>query len=247
MRKRLMTVAAVGCSIAACTGVLASMAQATTPGTGQGLVQSRARAVQAASTAGRRGVLRILAGIPQSNESLGRSTARVVVQLYGDLGCSVCRDFVLSRAFARLISQDVRTGKVRIVYRSFCTATCNAGPGRRVFVSQQVAAYAAGAQRRFWQYAMLFLQHQGSEGTDYATEAFLDRLAREDPGLEFARWLSERTNPALARELKAEDRAANRQNIQATPTLIFTGPRGVMRVVGIPSFKQLDGALTRVS
>jgi hypothetical protein len=38
MRKRLMTVAAVGCSIAACTGVLASIAQATGPGTGHGLV-----------------------------------------------------------------------------------------------------------------------------------------------------------------------------------------------------------------
>jgi protein-disulfide isomerase len=192
-------------------------------------------------------VLQILTGIPQSNESLGRSTARVVVTLYGDLECPLCAQFVLSHAFARLISNDVRAGKARIVYRSFCTATCNAGPSRRVFVSQEVAAYAAGAQRRFWQYAMLFLQQQGREGTNYATEAFLDRLAREDPGLEFARWLSERTNPALARELKDEGRAANRQNIQATPTLIFTGPRGVMRLVGVPSFRQLYGALTRVS
>jgi hypothetical protein len=33
-----MRVAAVGCSVAACTGAIASIAQATGPGTGQGLV-----------------------------------------------------------------------------------------------------------------------------------------------------------------------------------------------------------------
>jgi hypothetical protein len=41
MRKQLMTVVAVGGSIAACTGVFASVAQATGPGTGNGLVPAQ--------------------------------------------------------------------------------------------------------------------------------------------------------------------------------------------------------------
>jgi protein-disulfide isomerase len=190
----------------------------------------------------------MLSGIPQSGERLGRSTAPVVVTLYGDLECPICRKLVLSRAFARLITSDVRTGKASIVYRSFCTSTCDLSGGRRVFVSQQAAAYAAGVQRRFWQYALLFLQRQGVEDTHYVTTTFLDRLAHDVPGLAFARWQTARENPALARKVRNDDRAAGRHHIEATPTLIFTGPAGVKRVQSpVPTFKQLSAALAAVS
>jgi protein-disulfide isomerase len=190
----------------------------------------------------------MVAGIPQSNESLGRSTARVVVKLYGDLECPICRDFVLSHAFARLISHDVRTGRARIVYYSLCTATCNGPAGRRGFISQQVAAYAAGAQHRFWQYAIRFLEQQGPEATNYVTEAFLDRLAHEVSGLEFTRWLRDRSNVALASEVRDQDRTANRQNIQLTPSLTVVGPHGTERLTnGVPTFKQIQAAFTAVS
>ena len=205
-------------------------------------------ATQAALVSSRPSVLRILRGIPQVDERLGRPTARVVVTLYGDLECPICRDFVLSRAFTRLISTDVRTGKARIEYWSLCTATCNGPGGRRVFVLQQVAGYAAGAQRRFWQYALLFLEQQGAEDTNYVTEAFLTRVAHEVPGLHLARWVAERANPALAQKVRTEDQTANRQDIGLTPTLIFTGPKGVRKLQsGLPSFKQINAALTSVS
>jgi protein-disulfide isomerase len=212
-----------------------------------GSPHQHSRAAQAAPASGQHRVLQTLKGIPQFDERLGRSTTRVVVTLYGDLECPACRDFVFSRAFAKLISTDVRTGKARILYRSLCTATCN-GPGPGAFVSEQVAAYAAGAQRHFWQYAMLFLQQQGVEGTNYATGAFLDRLAHDVPGLEFARWLADRKNPVLAMKVRTEDQTATRQNIDNTPTLIFTGPNGMRQLRnGVPSFKQINAALTAVS
>ncbi len=40
---------------------------------------------------------------------------------------------------------DVATGKVKVDYRSFCTATCNNHP-QSVFNQQQVAAYAAASR-----------------------------------------------------------------------------------------------------
>lgn len=201
---------------------------------------------RSASTPSRRDPLRILAGIPQREERLGRSTAPVAIHLYGDLECPICADFMLSRTFARLISRDVRPGKVRIVYRSQCTATCS-GPGRRVFLAQQAAAYAAGAQRRFWQYAVLFLKHQGPEETHYATREFLTRIAHEVPGLRFERWRQKSKQPELRREVRREGKAANRNAIDATPTLIFTGPNGVRRVTGAASFKQITTALHQVN
>jgi protein-disulfide isomerase len=116
-----------------------------------------------------------------------------------------------------------------------------------VFVRQQAAAYAAGAQRRFWQYALLFLEKQGPAGTDYANGAFLDRLAREVPGLEFARWLRERKDRRLVRQVKHENEAALHKGLGSTPTLIVTGPRGMRRLEGVASFKRITAALSAVS
>lgn len=230
------------CSLLAvmlCSGWLGPASAATVSG-------YRRSAAGAASAPTNHRPLPRLNGIPQSQESLGSLTAPVVIALYGDLECSLCRDFVLSPAFARLIARDVRVGKARIVYRSLCTATC-AGPGRRVFISQQVAAYAAGAQRRFWQYAVRFLEQQGEELTHYVTAAFLDRIAHEVRGLDYGRWLSERRGLKLPEQVRAEDTAANRQNIGATPTLVVRGPRGKRRLsVGVPSFRQIAAALAAV-
>ena len=50
----------------------------------------------------------------------------MTVTEYGDLECPVCRDFALG-AENQLISNDVRSGKVKLVYKSLETATGN-GP-----------------------------------------------------------------------------------------------------------------------
>ena len=211
-----------------------------------GSPSQQTRAGRSASIPSRRGGLGILAGIPQAAERLGRSTAPVTIRLYGDLECPICADFMRSSAFARLISRDVRPGRVRIDYRSLCTATCN-GPGRPVFVAQQTAAYAAGAQRRFWQYAVLFVKHQGPEGTHYATRAFLTRIAHEVPGLGFDRWRAASNQSELRREVQHQGNVASRKGIDATPTLIISGPSGVRRLVGDVSFKQITAALHAVN
>src|SRR5579875_1472418 len=94
----------------------------------------------------------LLSGIPQSGTTLGNPDAKVTMVYYGDLECPICRDFTLFGGFSQLVQNDVRQGKVKVVYKSFCTATCN-GPGQAVFNKQQVAAYAAGEQDLFWDYA----------------------------------------------------------------------------------------------
>jgi hypothetical protein len=79
------------------------------------------------------------------------------VVFFGDLECPICRDFTLM-SLPPLVARNVRAGKVQIVYRSFCTSTCNVvggAPGQRLFDLQQVAAYAAGKQHLFWDYALL--------------------------------------------------------------------------------------------
>jgi len=189
----------------------------------------------------------LLAGIPQNGTELGSSSAPVTMTYFGDLECPICRDFSLTGGLTPLISNEVRRGKVKIVYRSFCTATCN-GPGQQVFNDQQVAAYAAGEQQRFWNYTELFYHEQGAENSGYVTEDFLKRLAAQVSGLDVPKWQTDRGNPALLSQVQADGAAAQAAGLTGTPTLIMKGPKGEVPLqAAVPSYGQLQQAINQVS
>ncbi len=119
----------------------------------------------------------LLAGIPQSGARLGNPNAPVTMTYFGDYECPVCQAFTLEGGFPQLVQNDVRSGKVQVLYKSFCTATCN-GPGQSVFNTQQVAGLAAGEQNKFWQYTELFYHEQGQEDTGYVNETLPHRPRR---------------------------------------------------------------------
>ena len=122
-------------------------------------------------------VQQLLAGIPQSGATLGNPRAPVTMTYYSDLQCPVCAEFTLSSGFPELMANDVRAGKVKIVYRPFDTATRDP----QTFQAQQVAALAAGKQNHFWDYVELFYRQQGTEGTDYVTEQLPQRTGTAGP------------------------------------------------------------------
>jgi protein-disulfide isomerase len=189
-------------------------------------------------------VARLLDGIPQSGARLGRPNAPVRMLLYSDLQCPVCSTFAQSDGFARVVARQVRAGKLQIVYRNLQTATHDP----HTFLTQQVAALAAGLQNRFWDYAELFYRQQGSENGGYVTAAYLLGLARQVPGLDLTRWRADRTDPALAGQVSADSGAAHAAGVSVTPTLIFQGPRGAVRLPeAIPTYAQLEQALQAVA
>ena len=169
-------------------------------------------------------VTRLLAGIPQSGNRLGSGSAKVTVTEFGDLECPVCASFATSSEDT-LIKNEVRSGKVNLVYRSFCTATCN-GPNRDQFTAQQAAALAAGKQGYGWQYIELFYREQGQEGTAYVTNNFLNSLAKQIPGLNYNKWLSDRSSPALAAQVTGDQQQAQAKGFTGTPTIVVAGSKG---------------------
>lgn len=188
----------------------------------------------------------LLNGIPQSGVTLGSPKAKVTVTEYGDLECPVCRDFALN-AENQLISNDVRSGRVKLVYRSLETATGN-GPDASQWAPQQIAAYAAGQQNKGWYYIELFYHLQGSEGTDYVNASYLQRLATLTPGLNVAQWSTARQNPALAAQLQADAQAAQARGFSSTPTLTIEGPKGAAQpIVGPPDYGTLQAAIKSVA
>ncbi len=187
-------------------------------------------------------VSQLLTGIPQNGAILGKPTAPVTVDYYGDLECPVCKDFTLNGGWQQLVQNDVRQGRVKVVYRAFQTAT----PDPNTFTTQQVAALAAGKQARFWNYMELFYHEQGAEGSGYVTQSYLDGIARQIPGLNFAQWQAARNDSALAAQVEADKAAGNTAGVTGTPTLIAKGPKGTVPVgaaTGVPSYGEIEKAV----
>ncbi|MBO0767705.1 MAG: thioredoxin domain-containing protein [Solirubrobacterales bacterium] len=194
-----------------------------------------------------------LKGIPQHGTTLGNPKAKVTLQYFGDLQCPVCQAFTLGNdggGLPQLISGPVKQGKVKLTYRSFCTAT-GCPQNQSTFNSQQVAAEAAGKQNLFWDYAELFYHEQGKEDSGYVTPTFLTGIAKQIPSLKLSQWNKDRKDTKLAAQVSADNSAATADKIQGTPSLIASGPGGkvtqVPAATGIPSYSELTGAIQNVS
>jgi protein-disulfide isomerase len=187
----------------------------------------------------------LLNGIPQSGVRLGSPNAKVVVTEYADLQCPVCRDFATG-AENQLISSDVRSGKVQLIYKSLSTATGN-GPNPNIFPVQQSAAYAAGNQNKAWQYIELFYLEQGQEGTDYVNSSYLDNLAHQVTGLDLAKWSSDRNSPSLTAQVTQDEQAAQTKGFNSTPTIVVQGVKGeAAPIVGNTDYATLESRVKSV-
>jgi protein-disulfide isomerase len=177
----------------------------------------------------------LLKGIPQSGNVLGNPKAKVTMTEYGDLECPICKEFALG-AETQLIKNQVKSGKVKLVYKSFETATGDLSDASTIFPLQQSAAYAAGAQNHAWNYILLFYHEQGTEDTPYVNTSFLTSIAKQIPGLNVSTWKVQRNNPKYASEVVKDAAEARQLGLQGTPSLQFSGPKS--------QTKYYDGALT---
>ncbi len=183
----------------------------------------------------------LLAGIPESGSTLGRPMAPVTVTEYGDLECSVCDEFAAPTSYTNpegeagtgfeddLITQYVRTGKVKLIYRSLETASSE-NPNANAFALQQAAAVAAGMQGKAWYYIELFYNEQGAEGTGYVTERFLEGIARQIHTLNFSRWMADRKLAGVKNQVTADNALGTAVGEKlpqgvSTPTIIIQGAK----------------------
>jgi protein-disulfide isomerase len=202
-----------------------------------------------AATAAKAHVTSLLAGIPESGNTLGKPSAPITITEYGDLECSVCDELATPTSFTnpegepgtgwedQLISQWVRTGKAKLVYKSLETAS-GSNPDTSAFEQQQVAAYAAGLQNKAWYYIELMYNEQGHEDTDYVTQSYLTSLADQVPGLNLKKWASDRNLASLKHDLTVEEQEATAvDGSQAsTPTVVISGPGGkAAPIIGLPT------------
>jgi protein-disulfide isomerase len=189
-------------------------------------------------------VTSLLAGTTQNGNVLGSPTAPVTMQYFGDLECPICAKFTLG-ALPEIIQKWVKTGKLRIEYRSFSTATGNAEKGgsepEGIFNKQQTAALAAGKQNKAWEYIELFYHEQGEEDSGYVTESFLQGLAQQITGLNLAKWTTDRGDQEFVAQLAADTQAANNNNFNGTPSFLIGKSGGALKKYEYSSLTESGG------
>jgi protein-disulfide isomerase len=222
-RKRLIQLGGIAGVVVV---IIAIILVATGSGGSKGAPAPKSPAANAAAAS----VISLLQGIPQNGVTLGNPNAPVTIQYFGDLECPICKQFTLG-ALAPVIQKYVRTGKVKIEYRSMQTATRE----RETFQTQQVAALAAGKQDLMWHYIELFYHEQGEEGSGYVTESYLQGLAAQVPGLSLSNWSSARNDPAYANQVISDAQAANQSGFTGTPSFLIGKTGGSMQKLENPS------------
>lgn len=166
----------------------------------------------------------LIGGIPQSANVLGDPNAPVTLQYFGDLECPICKEFTLG-ALPPIIQKWVRTGKVKIEYRSLETATREP----EVFKTQQVAALAAGKQSKMWNFIETFYHEQGEEDSGYVNESYLQGIAQQVPGLNLTTWTNNRSDAALSNQVATDAQAANNAGFTGTPSFLIGKTGGTMK------------------
>jgi protein-disulfide isomerase len=233
---------------AAVIALIVVIVASSSGGKGHGITLSHKQKQSAVAT-----VDQTLAGIPQSGNVLGKASAPVTITEYGDLVCPICKEFALTTE-PQIITALVRTGKAKLVYKAFDTASSYAN--QSMFVNTQVAAKSAGLQGKEWNYVLLTYEEQPDtvNGTDaekvaYVTTTYLQNLAQQIKGLNTIKWQANMSNRTLINAVTTDGNDGNSLGVNkiGTPDVFVNGPNGQQNPTGIPSLAAMESAVAAVT
>jgi protein-disulfide isomerase len=158
-------------------------------------------------------VERLFGGIPQQGVTLGDPDAPATLIEFADLQCPFCAQYTTA-ALPTVIEDYVRTGRLKMQLRLLRFIGPDSERGAEV-------AAAATLQDKGWDFSDLFYRNQGQENSGYATDAFLERLARATPGLDVDRLESDLDSAPAQRLIRAAERQATRLGVSGTPTFFL--------------------------
>jgi protein-disulfide isomerase len=158
---------------------------------------------------------KLLDGIPQTGPTLGDPKAPVTVTEFADLQCPFCKDYTINQ-FPAIVGKYVRSGKVKMVFKNYAFI----GPDS---LTAARAAEAAGKQNKLWHFIDTFYNNQGEENTDYVTDAFLTKIAKE-AGVDPTKMLADRAAPEIDTAIAKAQQDAQQAGVNSTPTFLVKKP-----------------------
>jgi protein-disulfide isomerase len=187
----------------------------TTPATAG--VSTSSAPTPSVTVTGAAATARLLRGIPQKLNVLGNLKAPVTMVEFADLQCPFCREFALN-ALPALVREYVRSGKVKLVFAGIAFL----GPDSEKALR---ATYAAGLQRRLWNYLDLLYRNQGPENSGWVTDDLLRAVGKAIPGVDAGTLMAARQTAEVDTAIQATQQQASSAHVNSTPTF-FVGPTG---------------------
>jgi len=154
-----------------------------------------------------------IAGIQQKGTVLGKPGAKVTLLQYEDLQCPICKDYT-DNAFGTLVDEYVKTGKVNVDFRGLSFLGEDSTKALRI-------ALAAGKQNKLWDVVGLFYAEQGTENTGWVTDAKIDDILAQVPGLDAAKVKADAQGADITRQIAAIDAEAAARQVSGTPTFFI--------------------------
>ncbi len=166
-----------------------------------------------------------LAGIPQRGIVLGKPGAPVTLVEYVDLQCPYCAEWAV-RTFPVLVSDYVRTGKLRIVFHGLAFIGPDSDAALRT-------ALAAGREDRLWDVVAGFYARQGAENA-WVTDELVDDVVAE-AGLDGATVRATGDHSWVTAELRRAQAAADAAGVRGTPSFQLGRTGGALELVKLRS------------
>lgn len=171
--------------------------------------------------------------VPQDGVWLGEPDAPATLIEFADLQCPFCADYATGR-LPEVIDRYVRTGELRLELRLLAFIGPDSERARQV-------AHAAALQDRMWGFTERFFRNQGPEDSGYATDAFLQRIARQTPGLD----MDQLAEDYASREAEALSRQAERLGrqlaVEGTPAFYLVRDGGEPEQIEIDALGEALG------
>jgi protein-disulfide isomerase len=171
--------------------------------------------------------------LPEDRVWLGDPAAPATLIEFADLQCPFCAQYA-EDTLPQVIEDYVRPGRLRLELRLLAFLGPDSVRGRQV-------ANAAALQNRLWNFTDLFFRNQGEENSGYATDAFLQRLARRTPGLDTDELAADFGSPQANALSRQADRMATRLGVQGTPSFYLVRDGGTPEPIEIDSLGEALG------
>jgi protein-disulfide isomerase len=169
----------------------------------------------------------ILDGIPQKGRVLGRPDAPVTLVEFADLQCPYCAQWS-QQAFAELVHDYVRTGKVRLVFGGVAFLGPDSEQGLRF-------AVAAGHQGKLWNVVHLLYANQGPENSGWVSDGLLRGVGAAIPGFATDEAIDDASTVPVHQQVESMANEADALGVNGTPSFAAGRTGGELRLIEVRS------------
>jgi protein-disulfide isomerase len=155
----------------------------------------------------------VIAGLPQNGTVLGDPQAQVRMLQFEDIQCPFCKKYT-DDVFPALVAEYVKPGRVKIDFRGLAFLGPDSEKALRIVV-------ASGFQDKLWDVVELLYANQGEENSGWVTDAKIDEILSQVPGLDAAKVKADAKTAAVTKEIAAVQAEAAGLQVQGTPSFFI--------------------------